>query len=67
MSTARAQKAAGKYASGRITNGRRNRSEKHDTNKFVAVIFAAGVTLVFAFLFWTIAMVILQALEQWPR
>lgn len=64
MSTTRVHKAAGRYASGRMTNGRKNRNEKQDRNKFVAVVFGVGVVLVFTFLLGTIAMVVLQALEQ---
>jgi hypothetical protein len=47
-----------------MTNGRKNRNEKQDRNKFVAVVFGVGVVLVFTFLLWTIAMVVLQAVEQ---
>jgi hypothetical protein len=64
MSTARVHKAAGRYASGRMTNGRKNRNEKQYRNKFVAVVLGGGVVFVFTFLLWTIAMVVLQALEQ---
>jgi hypothetical protein len=45
-----------------MTNGRKNRNQKQDRNKFVAVVFGVGVVLVFTFLLWTIAMVVLQAL-----
>ena len=65
MSMARVRKAAHKHISGRRTNNYQIGSRRQYGNKFVTVVFRIGVVLVFTFLLWTLAMVLLQAWEQW--
>ena len=67
MSMARVRKAAPKYISGRRTNHYQIGSRRQYGNKFVTAVFRIGVVLVFTFLLWTLAMVLLQALEQWQK
>jgi hypothetical protein len=67
MSMARVRKAAPKYISGRRINNCQIPSRNRYGNKFVTVVFRIGIVLVFTFLLWTLAMVLLQALEQWQK
>jgi hypothetical protein len=67
MAMLRVHKAAGKYASGRVTHNRANRRGKQYSNRFVTVVFGVGVTLVLTFLLLTFAMVFLEALKQWRK
>lgn len=67
MSMARVRKAAPKYIPGRRTNNCQIGSRKQCGNEFVTVVFRIGIVLVFTFLLWTLAMVLLQAFEQWQK
>lgn len=67
MPTTRLHRAVAKHDSGRMTGKYKTRDRKEYGHKFVTVIFSIGVALVFTFLLWTFALVLLQAVDQWKK
>ncbi len=45
----------------------RGRVGKGSSDRFVTVVSYVGMTLVLTFVFWTFAMVFLQASQRWRR
>lgn len=63
---ARSYREIEKYFLGSVRR-RRGHKESRFADRFVSVVFGIGITLVFTFLLLTVAMVLLQGLDQWRR